>query len=99
MPHTGASDPAGDDTDAQTTQRGQRLVSRLDEVTDGGHGVGSAAPITDGAQPLGHPVKAWRDTMTYVMPGGIGYEGGQPDVWFDSQQAARAAGFRPGGAG
>jgi hypothetical protein len=82
----------------ETAGRGQRLVSRLDEVVDGGHGVGSAAPIADGAQPLGHPIKAWRDTMTYVLPDGLGYDGGEPDVWFHSEQAAQAAGYRRGGA-
>lgn len=82
----------------ETAGRGQRLVSRLDEVVDGGYGVGSAAPIADGAQPLGHPIKAWRDTMTYVLPGGRGYDDGEPDVWFHSEQAAQTAGYRRGGA-
>jgi hypothetical protein len=92
----GAGDHGADDHGAADS--GQRLGSRLDEVVDGGHGVGSAAPIADGAQPLGHPIKAWRDTMTYVIPGGRGYDGGEPDVWFQSEQAALAAGYRRGGA-
>jgi hypothetical protein len=36
--------------------------------------------------------------MTYVIPGGRGYDGGEPDVWFHSEQAALAAGYRRGGA-
>ncbi|MDN5791165.1 MAG: hypothetical protein L0H25_09905 [Micrococcales bacterium] len=73
-----------------------REVSRFDEVRDGGYGPGSAAPIADGARPLDHPVKAWRDTMTYVLPGGAGYDGTAPDVWFFDEAAARRAGFRSG---
>lgn len=71
-------------------------TSRLEEVRDGGYGVGSAAPIGDGAVPLGHPVKAWEDTKTYVMPGEAGYGDAQPDLWFVDDMAARRAGFRAG---
>lgn len=71
-----------------------RRVSSLDEVVDGGYSVGSAAPIEDGAMPLGHPVKAWNDTKTFLAPGAGGYEGADPHVWFTDAGTAEAAGFR-----
>lgn len=71
-----------------------RRVSSLEEVTDGGYSVGSAAPIDDGAMPLGHPVKAWNDTKSFLTPGSPGYESGEPQVWFSDASAAEAAGFR-----
>ena len=67
--------------------------SSIEDVRDGGHGVGSAAPLPDGRQPFGHPVKAWTDTMTFVLPGEEGYDA-DPHEWFVDQGAAEGAGFR-----
>lgn len=75
--------------------RADEAESALDQVRDGGYGVGSAAPIDGGVTPLGHPVKAWHDTATHVLPGQEGYDGAEPDVWFTDAQTAQAAGFRP----
>ena len=55
-----------------------RRTSSLDEIRDGGYGVGSAATIDDGAVPLGHPVKAWEDTKTYVTPDHAKYGEAEP---------------------
>ena len=83
-----------EDADAGLQGRGQRRVSGYDEVRDGGYGVGSAAPIEDGAQPLGHAIKAVRGSGTYLAPGAQGYDDVEPDVWFYDEQAARNAGYR-----
>ena len=48
------SDVDQSDDALTVTGGGLRTVS-LDEIHDGGYGVGSAAPIEDGAVPLGHP--------------------------------------------
>ena len=72
-----------------------RRTSELDEVRDGGYGVGSAAPLDDGALPLGHPVKAWEDTKTFVTPDHEKYDEADPHVWFTDADAAQQAGFRP----
>lgn len=69
-------------------------ISALQEVRDGGYAVGSAAPIADGAMPLGHPVKAWEDTRTYAEPGQAAYAA-PPHVWFRDAETAAAAGFDP----
>lgn len=71
-----------------------RRSSSLEEVRDGGYGVGSAAPIDDGAVPFGHPVKAWQDTMTCVAPEHPSYDDADPHVWFTDTGAAERAGFR-----
>jgi hypothetical protein len=93
------------DADAESTDQEQdrsadapadgRRTSSLDEIRDGGYGVGSAATIDDGAVPLGHPVKAWEDTRTFVAPDHEKYGEAEPHVWFADAYAARRAGFRP----
>ena len=67
---------------------------RTDSAPDSG--VGSAAPLEDGAMPFGHPVKAWEDTKTRVLPEGAGYADVDPDVWFTDANAAESAGFHAG---
>ena len=59
-------------------------------------GWGSAAPIGPDIMPIGHPVKAWYDTGSFVCEGDMGYDGAQPDVWFIDAEAAQRAGFRHG---
>jgi hypothetical protein len=71
-----------------------RRTSALEEVRDGGYGVGSAAIIDDGAVPLGHPVKAWEDTKTFVTPDHPSYGHADPHLWFTDADAAQKAGFR-----
>ena len=64
-----------------------------EEIRDGGHGWGSAAPVEGGGTPPGHPVKAWHDTMTYVLPDEEGY-GADPHECFVDGETAERAGFR-----
>lgn len=75
----------------------RRRVSRFDELRDGGFGVGSAAPVADGAQPMDHPVKAWRSTMTFLDEGDAGYGTSEPELWFYDAGAAERAGFHHAG--
>lgn len=70
-----------------------RRISELHEVTDGGFGIGSAARIADGAQPLGHPIKASVDTKAYQDLHSPGYDETEPDVWFLDAGFAERAGF------
>jgi hypothetical protein len=88
-----ATDAAASDESARTATEGRR-VSGFEELRDGGFGVGSAAPLDDGAQPLDHPVAAYRDTMTYRVPGDAGYDSAEPHVWFYDEAAAERSGFR-----
>jgi len=95
---TTGEDTTSGESDAGGQQAGTRRTSSFDEVVDGGFGLGSAAPIGDGAQPLGHAVKARRDGRTFVAPGDAGYDEVEPDVWFYNEDAARRAGFDRQGA-
>ena len=45
--------------------------------------------------PMGHPVKAWEDTKTFVTEDHDHYDEAEPDVWFTDADAAQRAGFRP----
>ncbi|MDO5504281.1 MAG: hypothetical protein Q4G67_14035 [Actinomycetia bacterium] len=68
-------------------------ISDLEDVVDGGFGIGSAAPIDGGVQPLGHPIKANLDTKTYQDLHSPWYDQTQPDVWFLDAGFAERAGF------
>lgn len=73
----------------------ERRTSSFEEIRDGGYSVGSAAPIDDGAMPLGHPVRAWEGTKTFATPDHPGQADAEPDVWFTDAEAAGRAGFHP----
>lgn len=87
---TGSSDSPDDSGSAAGSGR---RVSDLGEVRDGGYSVGSAATIDDGAMPLGHPVKGWEDTKSYLTPDHPRYDDAEPHVWFTDPDAAERAGF------
>ena len=90
-----ASDDSRDTAsgDSGATASAGRRISAFEEIRDGGFGVGSAAPLEGGAQPLDHPVQGYHD-MTYRAPGDAGYDAGEPDVWFYDEGAAERSGFR-----
>ncbi|HYN67230.1 MAG TPA: hypothetical protein VES93_10105, partial [Ornithinibacter sp.] len=91
-----SGDPASEEPAAEEPtmpERAGRRISAFQELRDGGFGVGSAAPLDDGAQPLDHPVQAYRDTMTYRAPGDPGYDTAEPHVWFYDEGAAQRSGF------
>ena len=87
-----ASEPK-DDGESSAKRPAGRRISAFEEVADGGFGIGSAAPIADGAQPLGHAVKGTREGRTFLAPSDAGYDDVEPDVWFFNEDAARRAGF------
>ena len=93
----GAAAGAAAGTAAGAAQRAARRISDFDELRDGGFGVGSAAPLDDGAQPLDHPVQGHRASMSFHLPGDPGYDTAEPDVWFYDERAAERAGFRRAG--
>lgn len=57
------------------------------------YGEGSHAPLADGSQPEGFPIKGNADSMLYHVPGSSHYEQTVAEVWFASAEAAEAAGF------
>lgn len=54
----------------------------------------SHAPLADGGQPEGFPVKGNADSMLYHVPGSSFYARTVAEVWFATAEAAEAAGFQ-----
>ncbi len=90
---TAVASAGQESTDGEQSRSGERRTSSLEEVRDGGYSVGSAAPIDDGALPLGHPVKGWEGDKTFKEQGDDGYDQADPDVWFTDADAAMRFGF------
>jgi len=69
------------------------------EVTDGGFGADSAAPLADGSSPDPETfsVKGNKDSMKYHVAGSRWYDATVAEVWFKTAEAAAAAGFVPAG--
>ncbi|WP_298748341.1 hypothetical protein [uncultured Serinicoccus sp.] len=57
------------------------------------YGSGSAEPLEDGTGPAGWSVKGNTGSMLFHTPDSPSYEGVRAEVWFESEDAARAAGF------
>jgi large subunit ribosomal protein L4 len=62
------------------------------DVTD--HGVDSHAPLDDGSEPEGFPIKGNADSMLYHVPDSAFYKNTIAEVWFRTPEAAEAAGFQ-----
>jgi len=64
------------------------------ESTEAPFGPDSHAPLDDGEQPEGFPIKGNADSMLYHVPGTSFYNRTVAEVWFRSAEAAEAAGFQ-----
>jgi large subunit ribosomal protein L4 len=63
------------------------------ESTEAPFGPDSHAPLDDGEQPEGFPIKGNADSMLYHVPGTSFYNRTVAEVWFRSAEAAEEAGF------
>ena len=61
--------------------------------TDRPYGPGSHAVTADGSMPDGHPIKGNVESMLYHRPDSRSYGATRAEVWFDTAEAAEAAGF------
>jgi large subunit ribosomal protein L4 len=81
-----------------TRASGARAAARESELADideqAPYGPQSHAPLADGSQPEGFPVKGNADSMLYHVPGSSFYARTEAEVWFASAEAAEAAGFQ-----
>lgn len=57
------------------------------------YGEGSRAPLEDGSQPEGFPIKGNANSMLFHEPETSHYDQTDADVWFATAEAAEAAGF------
>jgi hypothetical protein len=83
---TDATDPADDQPDPSET------VAPA-EVRESGYGTGSAVSRRGAAGPEGWTVKGNADSLLFYTEDAPGYGRAAADVWFDSEDAATAAGF------
>ncbi|WP_441344306.1 50S ribosomal protein L4, sunset domain variant [Pseudonocardia sp. TRM90224] len=74
-----------------------KAAGKAEDKADGDageFGPESHAPLADGSQPEGFPVKGNADSMLYHVPGSSFYARTVAEVWFASAEAAEAAGFQ-----
>jgi large subunit ribosomal protein L17 len=68
-------------------------VEESSSTEDAPYGEGSHAPLADGGQPEGFPVKGNDGSKLYHLPGTSHYDRTVAEVWFADADAAEAAGF------
>jgi large subunit ribosomal protein L4 len=78
---------------ARAIARESEAASLEQDADEGPYGPQSHAPLADGSQPEGFPVKGNADSMLYHVPGSSFYARTEAEVWFASAEAAEAAGF------
>ncbi len=94
-----ADEPAADEPAADEPAADEPAVQAFVDVAadepaaDAPYGDGSHAPLADGSQPKGFPVKGNADSMLYHNMESPFYGRTKAEVWFASDEAAEAAGF------
>lgn len=68
-------------------------VEESASTEDAPYGEGSHAPLDDGSEPDGFPIKGNEDSKLYHVPGSSHYAQTAAEVWFATAEAAEAAGF------
>jgi large subunit ribosomal protein L17 len=84
------------ETPAETAPAAVSTEAEVEESSsteDAPYGEGSHAPLADGGQPDGYPVKGNDDSKLYHLPGTSHYDRTVAEVWFADADAAEAAGF------
>jgi len=71
----------------------QAAEAKAAAAEDEPYGAGSHAPLADGGQPEGFPVKGNADSNLYHLPGTAFYDRTVAEVWFATAEDAEKAGF------
>ncbi len=94
---TTAEDTTAEDTTAEDTTATEVAEAEVEEsaaTDEAPYGEGSHAPLDDPQEaPEGFPIKGNAASMLYHVPGSSHYGQTVAEVWFASEEAARAAGF------
>ncbi len=69
-------------------------VQESASTDDAPYGADSHAPLEDGSEPEGFPIKGNADSMLYHAPDTAFYNRTIAEVWFTTAEAAEAAGFQ-----
>lgn len=89
-----ASEAVSDDTATEAIAEDADVeVEESESDDEHPYGAGSHAPLEDGAQPEGFPIKGNADSMIYHDEDSPNYEQTDPEVWFATAEDAEAAGF------
>ncbi len=95
--HAAAEDVPQDDYVAEDTAKEQPFDEPAEETNQlieaSPYGVGSAIPGDDGNGPEGYEIKGNAGSMLFHTPESPSYEECTPEVFFENEDAARAAGF------
>jgi large subunit ribosomal protein L4 len=79
--------------EAKTEPKAEPAKAEAAADTEAPFGPDSHAPLDDGEQPEGFPIKGNADSMLYHVPGTSFYNRTVAEVWFRSAEAAEEAGF------
>ena len=88
-----ATEAPATEVPAAAEQTAPAEVEESSSTEDAPYGEGSHAPLADGGQPEGFPVKGNDGSKLYHLPGTSHYDRTVAEVWFASADAAEAAGF------
>jgi len=91
------SDSATSDSATSDSATSDSAGSAEGVAPDQPYGPGSAAPQDDDSAPEGFEIKGNADSMKYHEPGGRWYDSTVAEVWFNTAEAAIAAGFLKAG--
>lgn len=86
---TETADTATPVTDSGSSATGDEAPVFAESI----YGAGSAEPLEDGSGPSGWTVKGNAGSMLFHTPDSPSYDGVRAEVWFENEEAARAAGF------
>ena len=94
QPARPSAKPAEETKPAQGAEPVQEAEASTATSTEGApYGEDSHAPLADGGQPDGFPVKGNDSSKLYHVPGSSHYDQTDAEVWFADADAAEAAGF------
>ncbi|WP_151525832.1 sunset domain-containing protein [Serinicoccus kebangsaanensis] len=85
--------PAGAETEAPVAPTTPAAEAEAPVFAESIYGAGSAEPLEDGTGPAGWAIKGNAGSMLFHTPESPSYDGVRAEVWFESEEAARAAGF------
>ncbi|NNG35239.1 50S ribosomal protein L17 [Nakamurella aerolata] len=90
------SDDSADNSDTAGTPQAvaDTEVEESASTDDAPYGPGSHAPLEDGGQPDGFPIKGNADSMLYHVPDSAFYDRTVAEVWFATAEDAEKAGFQ-----
>lgn len=86
---TAVAEKASEKTEAEVEAKAEKAD---DELPAGAH-----APLESGEAPEGFEVKGNSDSKKYHVPGSRWYANTIAQIWFDSAESAKAAGYTPAG--